>query len=277
MTINEILGFEDSFFYENVGFICIYSVLLFIIYLGLKFLKDGRKAEKGTPIRSFFIGLGLFIVSVAIGEGIYLLDLVFRSHTGKRLFLTLAPVDKSPNWQDIVGYKLASIINRDYYIVIFTVLLLSLSFLMKPLELFMLKREKPLFTYLNRILIPFPILIRTFEVLLYSIIGIKVVESSIPYYIFTALWGLVIIIMTISICLLIALYLKMAITAPKGSTLKKQSLSVILGILCWIITIFLTADVFRQISKGNWFYIPLIPALLLIAYSLLSYGFKREY
>ncbi|MHA1755235.1 MAG: hypothetical protein ACTSVV_00595, partial [Promethearchaeota archaeon] len=168
MTINEILGFEDYFFYENLGFICVYSVLLFIIYLGLKFLKDGRKAEKGTPIRSFFIGLGLFIVSVAIGEGIYLLDLVFRSHTGKRLFLTLAPVDKSSNWQDIVGYKMASIINRDYYIVIFTVLLLSLSFLTKPLELFMLKREKPLFTYLNRILIPFPILIRTFEVLFYS-------------------------------------------------------------------------------------------------------------
>ncbi|MHA1275505.1 MAG: hypothetical protein ACTSQS_19075 [Promethearchaeota archaeon] len=50
MTINEILGFEDYFFYENLGFICVYSVLLFIIYLGLKFLKDGRKAEKGTPI-----------------------------------------------------------------------------------------------------------------------------------------------------------------------------------------------------------------------------------
>ncbi|MHA1275506.1 MAG: hypothetical protein ACTSQS_19080 [Promethearchaeota archaeon] len=172
---------------------------------------------------------------------------------------------------------MASIIDRDYYIVIFTVLLLSLSFLMKPLELFMLKREKPLFTYLNRILIPFPVLIRTSEVILYPIIGIKVVENSMVYYLFTALWGLVIIVMAISICLLIALYLKMAVTAPKGSTLKKQSLSVILGILCWIITIFLTADVFRQISKGNWFYIPLIPALLLIAYSLLSYGFKREY
>lgn len=277
MSVLEIFGMEEGFFYENVGFISVYLMLVLIVIFGIKFILDGSKFEKGLAQRAYFIGLGLFIISVAIGEGIYLLDLVFRSHTGARIFFPLTDAEGEISWQSIVDYPLASIIDRDYYIVVFTIILIALSFLMKPLELFMLRKEKGRICLLNRILIPFPFLIRFFEVISFSVFGVQIIENSIPYYIFSAFWVFVVGVVVLSILILIGLYFKMAITAPKGSSLKKKSLLIIIGILLWLITIFSTATIFREISSGSWYFIPVIPIMLLVSLYLMIYGFKRDY
>lgn len=275
--IKEILGMDDIFFYENIGYLSVYVMLGLISIFGIKFILNGYKLEKNNAQREFFIGFGFFIISVALGEGIYLLDLVFRTYTESRLFLPLSSEGSEYSWQSIVGYPLASLIDRDYYIVVFTFILISLSFLMRPLEKFMLRRKRKIFTILNQILIPAPLLIRILEVNLYSITGIKVIEGSIPYYIFTGFWLFTFGVIVISVSVLIGIYLKMGITAPKGSILKRKSLMIVLGIVIWLITIFSTANLFRQISSGDWYIIPVIPSLLLLTLLLLSYGFKREY
>ena len=268
---------DEIFFYENVGYISVYCLLAIIISFGIKFIVDGRKFEKGFAQREFFIGLGLFIISVAIGEGIYLSDLVYRTYTGSRFFLPLASEGSEPSWQSILKYDFTSLIDRDYYLVVLTALLLSLSFLMMPLEKYMLKRNRPVITYLNRILVPLPIILRVLEVILYPFFGIKVLEDSIPYYIFTGCWIFILLVMAISILLLLGLYLRMGIKAPSGSSLKRKSFYIIIGILIWIVTIFYTANIFREISSGNWYFIPIIPSLLTISLLLLMNGFKREY
>ena len=268
---------EDAFLYENIAFLTVYIMLSLIIFFGIRFIYQGKKADTSTAQGDFFIGLGLFIISVAIGEGIYLSDLVYRAYTGSRIFLPLGGDTSGPSWQSIVGYELASLMDRDYYIVIFVVLLISLSFLMMPLEKFMLRRDKPVITYLNRISIPIPIIVRILEVSLNDLFGIKVVQNSVPYYIFSLVWIIIILIIAISIIILLGLYLKMGIKAPKGSSLKKKSIMIITGILLWMITIFITATIFREISSGNWIFIPVIPVFLVVSLILLSNGFKREY
>ncbi|MGV9205679.1 MAG: hypothetical protein ACOC44_16850 [Promethearchaeia archaeon] len=277
MTLLEILGMEEIIFYENLGYLSVYALLLIIIGFGIKIIRDGRKFEKGFAQREFFIGLGLFIISVAVGEGIYLSDLVYRTYTGSRLFLPLTSTGSEASWQSIVAYELMSLINRDYYLVVLTVLLLSLSFLMMPLEKFMLKRNTPVITYLNRVLVPFPLILRILEVNMHNFFGIKVLEDSVPYYIFTGCWIFIIAVMAISILLLIGLYLRMGLKAPSGSSLKKKSFFIIIGIIIWIATIFMTANIFREISSGNWYFIPIIPTLLAVSIILLMNGFKREY
>ncbi|MHA1150472.1 MAG: hypothetical protein ACTSR8_19820 [Promethearchaeota archaeon] len=267
----------DAFLYENIAFLMIYIMLVLIIFFGIRFIIQGKRADNNTAQRDFFIGLGLFIISVAIGEGIYLSDLVYRAYTGSRIFLPLGDNTSGPSWQTTIGYELASLIDRDYYIVIFVILLISLSFLMMPLEKFMLRRDKPIITYLNRIFIPSPVIIRFLEVNFYNIFGIKVIQNSIPYFIFSLLWIIIILIIAISIIILLGLYLKMGIKAPKGSSLKKKSLLIIAGIFLWMITIFITSTIFREISSGNWIYIPIIPLFLLVSFILLTSGFKREY
>ena len=267
---------DEIFFWESVGFICIYVMLALYIFFGLKFISDSRKHEKGSAQRAFFIGLGLFIISVAIGEGVYLSDLVSRFYTGGmnsgvRIFYRVKM------WEVIAGYNIASIIDYDYYIIIFMSLLMSQSFLMKPLEKFMIRRDRPIVTYLNRILIPLPLLIRVLEVNLESWTGISLVEGSLFYYIFTGLWILVILVMAISIMMLMGLYLKMGIKSPKGSNLRRKSFLIIVGILFWVIGVLLTSTIFRDIERGDWYLFPIVPLLLVVPLKCMTFGFKREY
>jgi len=274
----EILGMEDTFFWVNVFYISIFAMLGLFVFFAIKFIFDSRGFDKGSAQKGYYLGLGLFILSVAIGESFYLLDLVFRTNFGNRIFYQVEPGQSvSFNWPDVVGYPITSLMNRDYYIAIFLILLISLSFLMKPLEKFMLRRETPVVTYLNRILIPAPILIRVFELNLNNWFGTQVLEGSVPYYIFTVLWIFVIGVIIVSILMLLGLYLKMGIKSPKGSNLRKKSFMIILGILFWLMAVFLTNTIHDQIDGGDWYYFPVVPLLLVLSLSSMMYGFKREF
>ena len=250
-------------------------MLIIYIIFGFKFIRDSREFEKGKAQRAFFVGLGLFIISVAFGEGVYAVDLVSRTYTGERLFLGRG------EWAKIVAYEIEmwNLVDKDYYIVVYTFILIALSFLMKPLERFMLRREKPVMTYLNRILIPFPFLIRFFEVNIANWFGsdFQVVKGSIYYYIFTGLWMFVLGVVFLSIFILVGLYIKMGLQSPKGSNLRKKCFLIILGISFWIGAVFFTATAFREIEGGNLYYIPVIPLLLILSLSCMMYGFKREF
>jgi hypothetical protein len=279
MTLMNFLQTPEELLGKNAFYISIIVMLLLYIIFGIKFIKDSRGFDKGSAARGYYVGLGLFIISVAFGEGFYLMDLIFRTHFGGRIFLKLDPgaLSSIDDWQHFAGVRIDVLfINRDYYIAIFVILLVSLSFLMKPLEVFMLRRERPIVTYIDRILIPIPLLIRMFEVNFYSWFGVQVLEDSIQYYILTGLWIFVIAMLVISIALLIGLYLKMGKESPKGSSLRRKSFLIIIGIGFWIGAVFLTKSV-HDMLKTDWYAFPAIPLLLVLSLGCMISGFKREF
>ena len=276
----EIFGTSDELFGKNAFYISILVMLGLYVVLGIKFIKDSRKSEKGSAARGYYVGLGLFIISVAFGEGFYLMDLIFRTHFGGRIFLTIdSNIDALTSievWQYYMGVRIDSIINRDYYLAIFLILLISLSFLMKPLEVFMLRRDRPIITYIDRILIPIPLVIRLFELNFNNWFGVPVLEGSIPFYIFSGLWIFVILMLGLSIMVLFGLYLKMGRESPKGSSLRRKSLFIIIGIVLWISAVFLTNTV-HDMLKDDWYAFPIVTLLLIFSLTLMNSGFKREF
>ena len=114
---------DAAFLWENVYLISIYLLLGFYFYFGIKFILEGRSFGKESPQYEYFMGLGLFFLSISLGEGIYLSDLTYRFYNeGQRIFFNLE------TWQSIVNYQFESIVNRDYYVVSFIFFLISMSF-----------------------------------------------------------------------------------------------------------------------------------------------------
>jgi hypothetical protein len=326
-----IFGLEDVVFWKIMFYLSSGAILSLYVIFGIRFLRDSRRFEKGAEQREYYLGLGLFIISVAIGEWVYQLDLIYRTFYGLRVFLTLDPggIGKLQDWQYYAGVEINSLMNRDYYLIIFWMLIISLSFLMKPLEKFILEREKPIITRFIRILIPLPFLLRLFELNFYNWFGIQVVTTSIPYYIITGLWIFIIFILIFCIISLIGiqykmgfqspekqplsrkkilvlivffigviplyfiepvialavtlmfllivfiLYIRKGLKTPTSSHLKKKSLMIILGIMFWIVAVFLTKTVHDNI-KHTGFVVPIIPLLLILALYFMSKGYRPE-
>ena len=128
MPLMEILGMTDEMFGKTAFYIGIIVMLFLYIIFGIKFIRDSRRFEKGSAARGYYVGLGLFIITVAFGEGFYLTDLLFRTYFDGRLFLTIDPkgIGSVDDWQYYAGVEIASLINRDYYFAIFLVLMISL-------------------------------------------------------------------------------------------------------------------------------------------------------
>ncbi|MHA1733154.1 MAG: hypothetical protein ACTSU5_14500 [Promethearchaeota archaeon] len=248
----------------------VFGLALIFVFFGVNFLVQGLREKENLAQRSYQVGLGLFIISVAICESSYVFDLATRFFFNQRVFRTDA------------DYPFASLINRDYYLLIFTTLLVSAPFLLYPIEKHMLKR-RPTLTIVSAAMSPTPLIVRFAEGLVAQSTPIE--SGSLPYAAFAIVWGFIILVIALGVLIVIVLYMKMGAAAPPGSKLKRKCIEVVVGFLAWVGAIFSTSSAYTAINPAsgapftmvNWFYVFLVPGMLFLALILLVSGFRRDY
>ncbi|MBD3350075.1 MAG: hypothetical protein GF364_01135, partial [Candidatus Lokiarchaeota archaeon] len=216
--INIILAKVDE--YPTNLFLLTQYILAFIAvglyyYFGYKFLKRSGKEENEIQ-KSFFRGFGLFMISAGISIMLFYFDRVKIFLVDDRLFKDYA--------------SSVSVFARDYFWVIFAFLLVGATFLIRPVERYLLNKEKMLlskFTIASWVLLPF---LRLFESLFGKTIG-------------AIFWFIIIFFIMINFIVLVISYLKLGNNAPTGSSLKKKSNAIVLGLFLWLIGGFLSDSI----------------------------------
>ena len=192
-----------------------------------------------------------------------------------------------------------SMIGGDDYVVGFTMVLLALTFLVYPLEKYLLSR-KPMLTVVVSVAVPMPLILRLIEIN-HQIFGLELAADSFDKLIFTFLWIFVVAVVILSILFVMKLYAELGFKSPAGSILRQRSRMVIFGLTIWVICVFLTSEIHFEISDINspynfqytgslnpiaefvheyslYYLFPLIvPGLLYIALTYLVFGFKRDF
>ncbi len=263
---------------------------------GLSFIMKGRRSDSEAQ-KSYYQGLGFFLLSVSVGQFIYILDLMVEDTTGNRLFMS--PGDYDPAFE--------SLLTADYFIVIFTIILLALAFLMYPVEKYLYARKRSLFTYVVAIFVPAPLVIRYMEInheMFGWNISKAVVEAENGTFwltTVTAIWILIIAVGAGGLLYLMKLYIDLGRKSPPGSKLRKKSQTIVWGFIIWLSAIFLTSGIMKEIAKVESDYMPwvevpagsfeffvqqfrgyyllplIVPGLLVISLSLMIFGFSRDY
>ena len=266
------------------------AVILLWIQFGFSFILKGRKDVASSEAQSrYYKGLGAFVISVAVSESTYLLDLFARDITGQRIFTKY----NTPE-------TFYSFIEVDYYVLSFILVLVGLTFLMYPMEEYLYAKKRKTFTIAIAFCIPAPIIFRIVEINHRSLGMDLSNNSTMDYQLMAAAWILVIIIAGMGLLYLLKLYMDLGRKAPRGSKLRKKSRQIILGLLLWLAAIFSTSGLLKSISSvtsdwgpystinvgfTGWFvrnqlyYVMpfIIPILLFSALRLLIVGFTREY
>lgn len=264
-NVINLLAFESDleFILNLVAWLAIAIILSLLIYKGIGFVIKGQAIKDNKGQRTFFRGIGMFMTSVALGQAVYLLDYVWEQIFGVRIF------GRAP-------YSFATLIDRDYYVLIFTILLFSAAFLIYPLERYMLERKKIILTVITAIAIPIPQILRVTEYFL----GGTLTTGSALYLIFSILWYTVITILIIVVAILFVLYIQVGRKAPTGSPIMKKSIAIIIGFLLWLGSVFVTSPILKQLEtvqlEFEYFIYPfVIPLLLGISLKLILYGYKE--
>ncbi|MHA1338382.1 MAG: hypothetical protein ACTSRZ_00590 [Promethearchaeota archaeon] len=287
MIFDGIVDLEPRMPYIVFAFILISTMIGLYLYFGLNFISRGKKSKIDAQ-KSYYKGLGTFIITVAVSESIYLVDFMSRVLYGKRIF------NEIQYYESEFGTTIDTLFTGDYFVLIFMLLAFGLIFLASPLEKYLLGRKKKPLTITAAVVIPLPLIARIIEINFYNWTGNAVVEGSV-YFLFTSsIWLLNVGVIGVTILILFSLYLKMGMRAPEGSKLRKKSKQIVLGLMIWVLAIGITSPVLKAIwDDGNdwlnliqttpnigrlYFIFPLIiPSLLLLSLALLISGFKREY
>jgi hypothetical protein len=301
MTIGQPQGFFISDDYlergitpNTIGIIVAYiglaMAISFYLELAISFISRGRKSENKAQ-GTYYKGLGMFILSVAFSESAYLIDLLNRYIFDRRIFL------------ESVGYPdpFQSFIDADYYLVAFTMILVGLAFLMYPMEKYLYANRTKTLTLTISVCIPFPLIIRAIEINHTALQLDLSSKDTFHYQMMMFAWGFIMLLGLLALLYLMKLYLDLGRKAPQGSQLRKKSGMIIWGLIIWLVAIFSTSAVMREISRvdssfGPWvinapgtfeYFIQtsglysllplLIPSLMILAVALLVSGFTRDY
>lgn len=268
-------------------FILTGAMIALYIYFGANFFIRGRRS-KNEAQRSYYQGLGFFIITVAISEALYIADYLSRVLYGERIFRTIA------DWEASLGVQTESIFGQDYFIFIFMLLSFGLVFLASPLEKYLLGRKRKPLTVAAAASIPIPIIARFLELQIPVWTGEPIEELSGNYMITSAVWFINLGVIIFTLLILFSLYLKMGVKAPPGSKLRRKSKEIVLGLFIWIFAILMTSTILGEvwdngdewlariaadlvISKAYYVLPFIIPALLLTSLGLVANGFTRRY
>lgn len=248
-----------------IAWVGILILLILIFIQGIKFIKQSQEFKEASKAQAtYYRGIGMFMISIGISQGVYLFDFISEILFGARIFA------RSP-------YEFASLVDRDYYVAIYFALLFSSAFLIYPLERYMLGRKKSILTVITIVIIPMPITLRVLEYLL----GVNLTADSLLYLIFTTLWYAVVILLVVIVATLIYMYLQVGIKAPKGSVLMKKSIQIILGFALWLAAVFTTSMLLKEIEfiEEDLYKVVLpfvIPIILGIALKLIISGYSKD-
>ena len=288
-TVGDNTGFDISDDYKEQGYephttpiVIAYMALAATIALWVNF--GFSVAQK-----SYYKGLGIFILTVALSESTYLLDLFYRDVMNTRFF----------NTSEVYGME--SMLTSDYYIVIFTMLLVGLATLMYPMEKYLYSSRNQVFTLTISALVPVPLIIRYIETSHKKLNLDLADDGSFHYQMLSFAWLFVILIIAMAVLYLVKLYLDLGRKAPKGSELAKKSKKIINGLFLWLLAIFSTSMIMKEVSSVTSKYAPmgtpvvgtldsfvqgsglylifpiLIPIMLMISLRYLVNGFTRDY
>lgn len=194
----------------------------------------------------------------------------------------------------------ASMIGGDEYIVGFTMIFISLSFLLYPLEKYLLQK-RVILSIIVIVSIPLPTIIRLIEIN-HQAFGLDLSAGSVQQRVFVGIWLAVIVVVIAAVLFVMKLYIDLGIKSPPGSQLRKRSKLVVIGLILWIVCLFSTSRIMGHISDVTSPYGPyapepipgslpylikslnlyatfpfLIPIALYLALFLLLTGFKRDF
>lgn len=287
-----------------LGYMALSSALVLYIQFGLSFLHKGAKSDAVWE-KTYFRGLGAFFIAVAASQFIYIADLLSRDIYDRRLFLTpLAYAE--PFYSNV---------DSDYFVWIYTILLISFALLMYPVEKYLYAQKRRPITMAISIGSPVPLILRLVEIFHKSLglqIGLDDIEAyrasvgsdhalTQHCYVMDAFWYIILGLIAISALYLLKLYLDLGRKSPPGSQLRKKSRMIVAGLFIWIASILTTPNLMKELSDakstykpgypnepgtidyvisstGMFYAIPFIsPALLVISLTLLVFGFTRKY
>jgi hypothetical protein len=287
------MGYQPNVLMLVLAYMFLTSAVTLYIVFGMSFLNKARATESGSAYagqRSYYRGLGLFIISVALAQVLTIIDWLSMDIYDRGFFMTT----------DNYNPPFASMIGGDEYIVGFTMIFISLSFLLYPLEKYLLQK-RVILSIIVIIAIPLPTIIRLIEIN-HQTFGLDLSERSIQQKIFVGIWLAVIMVVIAAVLFVMKLYIDLGVKSPPGSQLRKKSKLVVIGLIIWIICLFTTSRIMSYISDVTSVFGPnappptpgslqyliqslnlyalfpfLIPILLYLALYLLLTGFKRDF
>ena len=242
---------------EVLAYTLDYFALYLILMFGVNYIVQGRKNDSEV-VRRYSFGLGLFFISIAGSSLLYMVDL-----TSRQLF-NAGRIFPSQAEYEAMGYFFDSLHPQFYFIVILAFLLLSLSFLMNPLEKYIITGTKGILSKLCLIFFPLPFVVRILELVTLPH------EGSLLYWIYFGIYGCCWLIIVFSALALIGVYIKMAVTG--AGDVRKRSLGIVFGILLWLVSIFVKPTFFKSLDDYGYFFW-ILPALQIFMTQLFVYGF----
>ncbi len=269
-------------------YIFIYMALALWVYFGFQFMGKARVERENLAQKSYFNGFGIFVVIVAILEGLFVLDQLCKLFGGFSLFWTTG------DWQSFLRirygnptFELNTLWNNDFWSLMLCCVLFGLSFLMRPLEKFRLGHQSAPLANACVVMTPAHIIVRILQINSFGWFGIELKEMGLMTVIFYAIEAIVSIIIVFSFLVVATLYFRMAKAAPSGSILRKKSIQVEIGLWMWLWGLFSTSlhsnfveTLFANLALIQpWMYIlPFTTGIyLIIALMLLASGMRREY
>ena len=252
--------------------------------------------KKNKPQKAYFRGLGIFVLTIAVCQILYLLVAV-----NEHLYADEIPIFKEDQHYDywtgtewVRVFRSFWFFNEDKFVLTFFLLFISLPFLTRPMEKYIMARKHNILTTICLITAPAILIVRVLERNLYEWFGIPVLNSELSgtgapttaYIVFSGFWIATVAILFTVILLLIQLYLLMGRKTPTGSKLRKKSKLISFGLIFYVIAIVTTQNAAKElldmsVTAPIWGWLTYIfgystPIFLTITLVLLRLGFRRE-
>jgi membrane-associated phospholipid phosphatase len=249
----------ENYFIVLLGFLLDFYAFSLIFAFGLHSVLEGRKKTNEIQ-KQYSTGIGNFFMSISASSMVYGVDLTAREFFGARIFPARAEFEA-------MGFVFDSLHMETYFILILVFLLLAVSSIMKPIEKYVMNRPKAIISKIALVLSPLPIIIRILELIFLPL------EGDILYYVFFGLFGIIWLIIAISVFLIVGLYLKIAIKS--AGDIRKRSFAVVVSIIIWLVTIFQRPNFLKDMDNDPetfW----LIPLIVLVMLACFVYGFSES-
>jgi len=256
----QIIHMEIKPFYFILGgFMLDLYALGLICALGLYLIYMGRKKDNEIG-RQYSVGIGLFFLAIAVSAITYSVDLAHRTFIGGRLFPAEAEYKE-------MGYTFSSLHPESYFLVILLFLLLAFSFLMKPIELYMLNRSKPILSKMCIVLSPLPLIIRGLELITLP------QQGDALYWVFSGLFAIVWLMVVITALSLLFIYSRIGFKST--GDVRKRAFAVVLSLIIWLVSIF-TRPTFLKSIADNIYLFWVMGVIEIVMCSLFVYGFAQN-
>ncbi len=288
--------------HQVIYYILMAALISQFFSVALDFLGKSRTFKQTSPAQqSYYRGLGIFILVVAICQVMYLWVAVENQIYAHNipLFKNASHYElKDDQGNYLVMFRSFMFFGEDKFIITFVLLFATLPFLTYPLERYIKEKKKYILTYASIIAAPAVLVIRAIEYYSIALFGIPSVPSTSGDIIFTGTWvyqisailyAILIVILFTVILLLMNLYLQLGAKAPPGSKLRTKSKLVVIGLFFYVLAIVTTQNAAKQLitmsdprNLETWGFLSYLfgystPIFLTITLITLRRGFNRDF